>query len=208
MGETKASIRALAANRREALPAFERTEKSRRIQTRILEFSPYLDAPSIALYSPTGNEVATDRLQDHALGCGKKIFYPRLEAETIRWVRLHDRNDFVAGRYGILEPTGKECLAPDDIEGLVVFVPGVAFDTRGNRLGRGQGWYDRALAGLGKRATIVALAYDFQIIDRIPTDRWDRAVEYIVTEVRIIDCRNALEVSQGIPESLSMKRGC
>jgi 5-formyltetrahydrofolate cyclo-ligase len=208
MGETKASIRALVANRREALPAFERTEKSRLIQTRILEFPPYLDAPSIALYSATGNEVATDRIQDHALGRGKKIFYPRLEAETIRWVRLHDRNDFVAGRYGILEPTGKEWLAADDIEGLVVFVPGVAFDPRGNRLGRGQGWYDRALAGLGGRATIIALAYDFQIRDRIPTDPWDRAVEYVVTEGRIIDCRNALEVSQGIPESLSMKRGC
>lgn len=208
MGETKASIRALAVNRREALPAFERSEKSRLIQARVLEIPPYRDAPSIALYSATGNEVATDRIQDHALGCGKKIFYPRLEAETIRWVRLQDRNDFVSGRYGILEPTGKELLTPDDIDGLAVFVPGVAFDRRGNRLGRGQGWYDRALAGLGDRPTIIALAYDFQIVDRIPTDVWDLPVQYIVTEGRIIACRDAFAVSEGIPESLSMKRGC
>jgi 5-formyltetrahydrofolate cyclo-ligase len=70
---------------------------------------------------------------------------------------------------------------------MVVFVPGVAFDVRGNRLGRGKGWYDRLLEKSG-RATFVALAYDFQIVDAVPSEDWDQRVHYLITERRIIDC--------------------
>jgi 5-formyltetrahydrofolate cyclo-ligase len=79
-------------------------------------------------------------------------------------------------------------LAKNDEEGLIVFVPGLAFDLHGNRLGRGKGWYDRALASLGGQARFIALAFEFQIVDEVPTDSWDRKVHHIITERRIIDC--------------------
>jgi 5-formyltetrahydrofolate cyclo-ligase len=209
MGDNKANLRASARKRRDSLSAAESAQKSRLIQERALKFPLYLDAPAVALYSATGNEVATEAIRQHALNSGKKIFYPRLTTNTgLQWVCLREENQFSAGRYGILEPTGDEYLSLDEADALVVFVPGLAFDVHGNRLGRGQGWYDRALATLDDRARTIALAYDWQIVDRVPSDAWDRSVQYIVTEERIIDCRDLASASRPVAESLSMKRGC
>jgi 5-formyltetrahydrofolate cyclo-ligase len=189
MGDTKEIIRARAVYLREYLSVSEITSKSRLIQQRVLRFPPYLRSRAVALYSPSGNEVATEDIRDHALQAGKKLFYPKLETGTdLHLVRLEASDKMAPGRYGILEPTGVESLAKDDEEGLAVFVPGLAFDLRGNRLGRGKGWYDRALASLGVAARFIALAYEFQIVDEIPTDSWDRKVHHIITERRTIDC--------------------
>jgi 5-formyltetrahydrofolate cyclo-ligase len=79
-------------------------------------------------------------------------------------------------------------LSDGDRQDLVVFVPGVAFDAAGNRLGRGKGWYDRILARLDDKATLVALSYDFQVVEKVPTEARDRKVHYIVTETKLIDC--------------------
>lgn len=208
MGDTKSSIRASAAKLRNSLSAAEVEQRSRLIQDRALKSFFYLEASAIALYSATGNEVATDAMRWDAVDRGKRIYYPRLSADAgLQWVSASDREAFRTGRYGILEPTGDELLGAADVEGLVVFVPGVAFDVYGHRLGRGQGWYDRALATLTDRAVAVALAYEFQILERIPAEAWDRPVQHIVTEGRIIDCREFASTSGRVPESLSMKRG-
>ena len=78
----------------------------------------------------------------------------------------------------------------------MLFVPGLAFDLEGNRLGRGGGWYDRVLAGLGKAVKRVGLAYEFQIMERLPVEAWDQKVHQIVTEKRVVDCGN-LESQSG-----------
>ena len=92
-------------------------------------------------------------------------------------IKIGSETEFSQGRFGILEPTGERRLAGQDQEELVVFVPGVAFDLRGNRLGRGKGWYDRLIKKLGQ-AILVALAYDFQIVDEVPAEEWDQRVHY------------------------------
>jgi 5-formyltetrahydrofolate cyclo-ligase len=208
MGDTKTSIRALAAKLRSSLSAAEVEQRSRLIQDRALKSSLYLAATAIALYSATDNEVATEAIQRDARAAGKRIYYPRLSAEAgLQWVAAADAENFRAGRYGILEPIGDDLLGVDERDGLVVFVPGVAFDVFGHRLGRGQGWFDRALATLDGYAVVVALAYDFQIMERIPAEAWDKSVQYIVTEGRIVDCREFATTSGRVPESLSMKRG-
>lgn len=209
MGDTKAIVRASAAKRRDLLCAADREQKSRLIQNRALRFPLYVDCQAVALYSATGNEVATEIIREHALSARKKIFYPTVKAGTgVDWVRLGDGNEFITGKYGIPEPSGNERLTHEETDGLVVFVPGLAFDLSGNRLGRGQGWYDRALANLGDRARTIALAYEFQVIEKVPAEAWDQRVQYIITEGRIIDCRDSQSVATRVPESLGMKRGC
>jgi len=206
MGETKASIRTAALKRRDSLSATDREQKNRLIQSHAVEFPLYIDSPAIALYSAVGSEVATDIIRDHALGAGKELFYPSLAQDgALRWIRCRPGAGFVRGRYGILEPSGTEYLATTD--GLAVFVPGVAFDLRGERLGRGQGWYDRAIASLGDNVCTIGLAYELQLVERVPTDSWDRRVQYLITEGRIVDCRD-WPLASGVPETLSMKRGC
>jgi len=96
--------------------------------------------------------------------------------------------DFKAGPLGILEPKGEQRLETGQARGLVVFVPGIAFDERGNRLGHGKGYYDRLIKELSPGATFVALAYDFQVVETVPCESWDQRVHLIVTERRTIDC--------------------
>jgi 5-formyltetrahydrofolate cyclo-ligase len=186
-GESKNSLRAAVLAQRGLLSKAESVSRSRSIQAQVLRFPPYQMRRCVAIYSPIQNEVETGDIRDHALATGKQVFYPRCTAENVLdLIEIGSVTDLAFGRFGILEPTGVRRLSKDQEE-LVVFVPGVAFDLRGNRLGRGTGWYDRLIAKLG-RATFVALAYDFQIVDEVPAEEWDQRVHYLITERRIVDC--------------------
>jgi 5-formyltetrahydrofolate cyclo-ligase len=190
MGEKKEQLRATVLLQRRSLSPSEIALWSGMIQERVLQFPPYIMSCAVALYSPIGNEAGTDLIRDHALTTGKKLFYPRLGRGTnLDLVRVQTPEELKPGCYGILEPTGDKIMTPQDHEGLVVFVPGLAFDLRGNRLGRGKGWYDRLLAGFSEGVRCVALAFEFQIIEELPAERWDRRVHHVITERRVIDCR-------------------
>ena len=191
MGDTKEILRARIAHLRDSLSRAEVDHGSPLIQDRAIEFPPYRQSHAVALYSPVGNEVATGKICEHARKAGKKIFYPGLGAAmNLHLIRLLDGEELKPGRYGILEPPEDRILTADDKESLVVFVPGLAFDLHGNRLGRGSGWYDQVLAALGEEVSIVALAFEFQIVDFVPADSWDCKVHHIITERRLIDCRD------------------
>ena len=190
MREKKRSLRTAALAQRSLLSRSESIARSRLIQARVLQFPPYLLSRSVALYSPTQNEVETEAIRDHALVNGKNVFFPRFATkDLLELIKIGSASEFSQGRFEILEPTGESQLASRDREKLVVFVPGVAFDLRGNRLGRGKGWYDRLIEKELGEATLVALAYDFQIVDEVPTEDWDQRVHYLVTERSIVDCR-------------------
>ncbi len=193
MREKKHRLRARALLRRESLSTSEICLWNHRIQERVLHFPPYLVSCSVALYSSTGNEVATNEIRDHALRVRKKLFYPKLgRGENLDLVQVGSAEELRAGGYGILEPTGNKTITRRDQESLVVFVPGLTFDLQGNRLGRGKGWYDRVLELIGEGAKFVALAYEFQVVEELPVEGWDRKVHYIITERRIIDCGDIL----------------
>ena len=190
MREKKHSLRAAALAQRSLLSRSESLARSRLIQAQALQFPPYLLRRSVALYNPIQNEVETGEIRDHALVTGKNVFFPRFGLkDSLELIKIEAATEFSQGRYGILEPTGERRLARRDQEELVVFVPGVAFDLRGNRLGRGKGWYDRLIKELGG-AILVALAYDFQIVDEVPAEEWDQRVHYVITERSIVDCRS------------------
>jgi 5-formyltetrahydrofolate cyclo-ligase len=190
MREKKHSLRAAALTQRSLLPHSESLARSRLIQARVRQFPPYLRCRSVALYSPIQNEVETGEIRDHALAAGKNVFFPRLGSkDSLELIQVDAATDFSLGRFGILEPTGEKRLAGRGQQELVVFVPGVAFDLHGNRLGRGKGWYDRVIKELDG-AILVALAYDFQIVDEVPAEEWDQRVHYVITERSVVDCRS------------------
>ena len=191
MRDKKHALRAGALIQRGSLPVSEARASSGIIQEKVLHFPPYLTSPAVGLYSPIGNEVATERIRDHAFTSGKNVFYPKArKADGLCMIRVRSAEELKPGRYGILEPVGTEAMTDPDQQGLVVFVPGLAFDLHGRRLGRGKGHYDRLLGRLAEGATFVSLAYEFQIVEELPTEEWDRKVHHIITERRTIDCRS------------------
>lgn len=191
MGDTKETLRDRVSRLRDSLSKSEILDKSRLVQGSAVELLPYVECRAVALYSSIGSEVRTDDIEDHARHAGKKIFYPKLGAgKNVHLVRVEDRGNLKPGPYGILEPSVDGIWTREDEERLVVFVPGVAFDLRGNRLGRGQGCYDRLLAALDERVRFIGLAYELQITDEVPTDPWDRRVHHVITERRGINCRD------------------
>lgn len=198
MREEKHRLRAEAVARRRSLSPSELSLWNRLIEEKVLQFSPYLACRAVALYSATGNEVATEGIRDHALRAGKKVFYSKLGTGNV-WIliRLESAGELRAGHYGILEPTGESEMTDKDRQGLVVFVPGLVFDLQGNRLGRGGGWYDRLLGLLREGPKFVGLAYEFQLVAELPTEGWDQKVHYIITEQRIIGCGDVLCPSGG-----------
>ena len=190
MREEKQSLRAAALAQRSLLSRSESLARSRLIQTRVLEFPPYLLCGSVGLYNPIQNEVETEGIRDHALGTGKKVFFPRFGLnDSMELIEIESATEFSLGRFGILEPTGERRFRSSQRKASVIFIPGVAFDLSGNRLGRGKGWYDRLIKELNG-VTLVALAYDFQIVDEVPAEEWDQRVDYVITERSVIDCRS------------------
>ena len=93
------------------------------------------------------------------------------------------------GVFSILEPTTP--LAPDDAlaRADLIVCPALAANTSGDRLGRGGGWYDRALEHASPDAKLWALLNDDEVLEAIPTRSWDRRMGAIVTPSRLIDCR-------------------
>lgn len=92
-------------------------------------------------------------------------------------------DDLAEGAFAIMEPNAEKCPPVKDSSPNIALVPGVGFDRKGNRLGFGGGYYDRLLGTDNMKDTlIVGVAYDFQLIDSIPTQPWDKPVDVVCTE--------------------------
>jgi 5-formyltetrahydrofolate cyclo-ligase len=199
MYESKAALRVALLSQRNSLSTEKAESWSRSIQARLLETPLYKSANAIALYSSVQNEAATEKIRDHSLRNGKRVVYPRLlQRRSLEFVEIESATEFVCGKSGIAEPIGDKVLSHCADVDLLLIVPGVAFDRRGNRLGRGQAWYDRVIRQWGSRATPVGLAYEFQVIDRVPVDPWDEKVLFISTQERFIDCQKMPEQTKQV----------
>jgi 5-formyltetrahydrofolate cyclo-ligase len=185
----KQALRRQALAQRKTLSAEDALNKSSAAQSRALGFAPYLNAESVALYSPIENEIGTETIRDDALRSGKSVFYPRITSEkALELIQVSSADELQPGPLGILQPQGQVRFEPRSAQALMMFVPGLAFDCRGNRLGHGKAYYDRLLCRLNGYAISAALAYEFQFLDTVPIEPWDEAVNFVITERRIIDC--------------------
>ena len=105
--------------------------------------------------------------------------------------RLESLGELQPGAFGIPEPTAELRSRTErvgrrrDLE--VVVVPGLAFDRAGRRLGQGKGYYDRLLSDVSDNCLIVGLAFDVQMVERVPAEAHDVALDVIVTESDVIE---------------------
>ena len=135
-------------------------------------------------YASFDGEVDTFEMISQALKLGKKIALPRIDKTQRKILPVvidSLDNDLEQGPYGIKQPRINVDKVLDLKDINMVIVPGVAFDKRNNRLGRGGGYYDRFLTTVPSGIPTVGLAFDFQIVDRLPhLDEHDQAVSHVL----------------------------
>ncbi len=122
-----------------------------------------------------------------ALRQGKKVFLPFLERGRIYCSPVRNtEEDLEKGKWGIMEPrrSRRKKVRPDRLD--LVIVPGIGFDYKGNRLGFGRGCYDRFLQEMPSRIPRIGLAFDLQMVKELPHYPWDKKMDLIITEERII----------------------
>jgi 5-formyltetrahydrofolate cyclo-ligase len=105
------------------------------------------------------------------------------------WAPYAGPDQLRTGRFSIIEPTTEPVGAAGLAEAELIIAPALAANERGQRLGRGGGWYDRALAHADPAAVSLLLLNDDEVLEVIPVDSWDRRIDVIVTPTRVINCR-------------------
>jgi 5-formyltetrahydrofolate cyclo-ligase len=180
----KQSIRECARANRLAQPG--KDQLSRIICRALADLPEYAAARSVLFYVDIRAEVRTQPFLPTALAEGKEVVVPYCRADRLELFRLESMADLAAGSFQILEPRpelrvqSQRRVAIDQID--LVIVPGVAFDRDGARLGHGQGYYDRLLAGARRQTPRIALAFECQIFPTLPTAQHDVPMHVIVTE--------------------------
>lgn len=143
----------------------------------------------VLFFAPLPGELDVWPLLSEALSLAKRVALPRFVPETRSYEPcqiLDPKLDLHIGQYGIREPRNR-CLPLPSPRLDVILVPGVAFDLQGRRLGRGKGYYDQLLKGLG--GTRCGVAFDQQILDEIPVEPHDVRVGCVLTPTRWIELK-------------------
>src|SRR5213593_668924 len=187
MGDTYDQDKRLIRDRlrasRSRLSPGEVARLSAQASARLLASPVFARARHLAASAATDHELAPALLVEAAVAAGKNVYLPVTSRERFDFVgMLVDRPGGKAGR-APMPPSGRGL--PAEADGVVFLVPGVAFDARGVRLGRGIGWYDRALER-HPRGIRIGLAYAFQVVPRLPEAPWDVRMHAIVTEAGVI----------------------
>ncbi len=185
----KQRLRTLLRQRRRALSAQTVKKNSQWIAARLCTLTMFHQARQLLLYSPDDNEVDTESLWQEARQRGRAVYYPRVTADkqALEFVRRTNTEALIPGVFDILVPPGADLLT-SVTQTDIVLLPGVGFDPAGHRLGRGRGYYDRALSGKLAGALHIGLAHDCQVVPHLPVDPHDERVDYVVTEKRLITC--------------------
>lgn len=204
MADEKQRLRTQIKARLAALDGEERRRLSALIAVRLIASPEFAAARTVLAYDSAATEVDTRAIQRACLDAGKRLCLPRTNRPD-RSIAAHaildpDR-DLVAARFSmrrgaaqtddfcIREPLETLPIVPPEEIDLAI-VPGLAFDPSGCRLGRGGGYYDRFLARDGFRAVLCALAFECQIVARVPAQTHDLPVHLIFTDSQVIRASN------------------
>lgn len=136
----------------------------------------FKNSKNIMLFASLPDEIPTHSTIEQ-WAKNKNIYLPRVNGDDLEIIKYYP-GILHKGSYDIMEPEGNDTVSPEILD--LIIVPGVAFDRKGNRLGRGKGFYDRFLAQT--HATTVAVCFDCQLVDKIPTEPHDLPAQFIVTK--------------------------
>lgn len=176
LNKEKKSMRELLAQKRRLMTKDQIQEQSSLLLSYLEQLPAFRDSKTVMIYYPAHNEV--DVLQLIKRYKREKTFlFPVVKRRNMVACPYEGNDKMHRGKYNIPEPTTDPYTGKIDL----VVVPGVGFDERGNRLGRGGGYYDVFLNRVSKDTVLVGVGYDFQLVDEVPVNRRDKRMNYIIT---------------------------
>lgn len=150
---------------------------SAKLRKLFLTTEQYRQAKTVYGYLPYNQEVRTVPLLEQALRDGKQVAVPKVYGEEMRFIYMTDLTCVEKSEMGIPEPVADGPVANDPT--ALVLMPGVAFTKDGKRIGYGGGYYDKFLYAEPNHPT-VALCYEFQIVEQLPTEEYDIPVNLVL----------------------------
>ena len=150
-------------------------EQSEIILAKLEQHPDFKNANIVMIYSALPDEVQTQAFLEKWRN-KKKIILPTVVGDDIIPVAYGKDTDFAVGDFNILEPQNEPYHGDFDL----IIVPGVAFDRKGNRIGRGRGYYDRFLCQ-HLEVKRIGICFDFQLVDEVPTEPFDILMDEVIT---------------------------
>ncbi len=183
---SKYDLRLIIKRKMENLDPSKKCIMDEKIRNNIYSLRKYFISQNIFSYVSKEKEVDTINLIDHSITIGKMVCVPLVNKEdnSLEARRINSLLDLKVGNFNILEPNeNTEITNLGKIE--ILFIPGLAFSTECERLGRGGGYFDRFLSEA--TGVKIGLAYDFQIFQSLPVEKHDIKMDIIITDERIIN---------------------
>ena len=183
---SKRELRASALARRAARSREEQDEAAGLLAARVMELARAERAETVTAYLSLPGEPGTAPLLAALGAAGVRVLLPVVtEGLDLDWAELTD-GETRPGPLGLSEPTGPRQGAYAIQDAGVLVCPGLLGSPRGERLGRGGGCYDRALARALPTAVRCLLLWDDEVLESLPTEPHDQTVDVIVTPSRLI----------------------
>lgn len=151
------------------------------ITQNVLTLDAFNKAKTIGLFAGLKNEVQTKDLFEAAKKRGKTLFFPKVEGTSMKFYKTDFWNHLQSGTFSILEPQGTGGFGNPDL----ILVPGLAFDRKKNRLGRGKGFYDRYFQA-HPNTQKMGLCFSLQLLSHIEKQAHDVAMDHVITEQEVI----------------------
>ena len=179
---TKQALRKYFRDRRHHLSSFLRQQAAQQLLDIVLQHRLLDEKQFIACYLSQDNELNLTPLIDYLWQQNKAVYLPVIAQERLVFKLYRKDTRMHVGPYGILEPETIETISHDQLD--LVFVPLVAFDQSGNRLGMGKGFYDKTFQD--QRSVLMGVAYACQEAENLPVDCWDVPLSGVITEAEFI----------------------
>ena len=173
----KKELRKKIREQKRAMTEEQIVAASQRLGELFLHCRQYQGAKTIYGYLPYNQEVRTVPMLEQAMRDGKRVAVPKCYGEEMRFIYMDDLSKVEKGYANIPEPIADDPVADDKT--ALVLMPGMAFTTDGKRMGYGGGFYDKFLAAEPDHPT-VALCYDFQMVEDLPTEEYDIPVDCVL----------------------------
>ncbi len=185
ISEEKQLIRVRVLALRQSLAPEEVREAGEAVSHIIRSHVSATNTGKVCIYANTGKEIPTEGLIQNLLADGVRVAVPDWEAwkqgSGLRVVTIESTEELVREGRVVPQPMVTDGRTSPVEEFELFLVPGIAFDSEGNRLGMGGGYFDRLLSRASSTATFTGLAYDFQVITHLPSETHDIPVHEVVT---------------------------